>query len=453
MLENYSQELQKILKKEKISIGQKISIKSKDTEFEGFLMPKSAGDPNVIVMKLANGYNIGLAFQSDTEIKKQQDKAVLEKKRIEVKKYKPYPGKPTISLLHTGGTFASRVDYKTGAAYPAFTPEELFFAIPEAGKIANFNTRVVFQMFSEDMEPEHWVLLAKKITQEIEETKPDGIIVTHGTDTMIFTTAAISLMLQNLPIPVIFVGAQRSSDRSSSDAWMNLICAAQFIAKSDFSGVGLCMRGSINDDFCYILDGLHIKKMHSSRRDTFRSVDVLPYAKAFSDGTIEYIRNNYQRKDKTRKLNAVERFDRRVAIVKIYPGIDYRIFDFLHNSGFRGVILEGTGLGNAPVDVIDDYTKHHDDFLAAIKRVVDKGLVVCMTSQCAYGKVNLNVYSSGRRLLKAGVVPIASTTEAAYVKLGWALAHTKDQEEVKKIMLTNYSGEILDRIDPNAFLL
>ncbi|MBI2233130.1 MAG: Glu-tRNA(Gln) amidotransferase subunit GatD [Candidatus Aenigmarchaeota archaeon] len=452
MLENYSQELQKILKKENITTGQKISIKNGNTEYDGFLMPKSAGDPNIIVLKLANGYNIGLAFAPGMNIRKQQDKRTLEKRKAGSGKYKPDPGKPTITLLHTGGTFASRVDYKTGAAYPAFTPEELFFAIPEAGKIANFNTRVVFQMFSEDMEPEHWILLAKKIAQEIEETKPDGIIVTHGTDTMIFTTAAVSLMLQNLSIPVIFVGAQRSSDRSSSDAWMNLMCAAQFIAKSDFSGVALCMHGSVNDDFCYILDGLHIKKMHSSRRDSFRSVDVLPYAKAFPDGTVEYLRNDYQRRDKARKLNALERFDRRVAIVKIYPGVDHRIFDFLHNSGFRGVIIEGTGLGNAPVNVIDDYTKHHDDFLAAIKRTVDKGVVVCMTSQCAYGKAGLNVYSSGRRLLEAGVVPIASTTEAAYVKLGWALAHTKDAKEVKKMMLTNYAGEILERIDPRAFL-
>ena len=181
MLENYSQELQKTLKKENITAGQKISIKNGNTRYDGFLMPKSAGDPNIIVLKLANGYNIGLAFTPGMKIRKQQDKRTLEKRKTGSGKYKPDPGKPTITLLHTGGTFASRVDYKTGAAYPAFTPEELFFAIPEAGKIANFNTRVVFQMFSEDMEPEHWILLAKKIAQEIYGLKgiiAPGVMVT-----------------------------------------------------------------------------------------------------------------------------------------------------------------------------------------------------------------------------------------------------------------------------------
>src|SRR3989338_10417391 len=184
MLENYSQELQKILKKENITVGQKISIKHENTRYDGFLMPKSAGDPNIIVLKLASGYNIGLAFAPGMNIRKQQDKRTLEKGKAGSGKYKPDPGKPTITLLHTGGTFASRVDYRTGAAYPAFTPEELLLAMPELAEIANFNTRVVFQIFSEQMEPEHWMILAKKIAQEIEETKPDGIIVTHGTDTM-----------------------------------------------------------------------------------------------------------------------------------------------------------------------------------------------------------------------------------------------------------------------------
>lgn len=450
MLENYSEEIQKILKRENVSVGQRIAIKKKGKAFEGFLLPKSAGDPDTLVIKLDNGYNIGIEFTNDTLIAKQKEKKELEKK-ISIKKYKPDLSKPTVSLLHTGGTFASRVDYKTGAAYPAFTPEELFFAIPEVKDIANFHTRVVFQMFSGDMEPEHWVLLARKVAEEIEETKPDGIIITHGTDTMVYTAAALSLMLQNLPIPVIFIGAQRSSDRSSSDASMNLVCASQFIANSDFSGVALCMHGSMSDDFCYVHSGLHIKKMHTSRRDTFRSIDVLPYAKVYPDGTVEYLRS-YEKRDKTKKAKLTDRFDKRVAIIKIHPGIDYRIFDYLYKSGFRGIVLEGTGMGNAPVNVLDEYTKHHADFLATIKRIVEKGVVVCMASQCAYGKVNMNVYSYGRKMLAAGAIPVAMTPEAAYVKLGWALAHTKDPEEVKKMMLTNYAGEILEKVDPRAFL-
>lgn len=451
MFENYSEEIRQILKKQDISAGQRVTIKRGGRVYDGFLMPKSSGDPNALVIKLDSGYNAGIEFTKETEIRKHKEKRKLEKPAA-AKKYKPDPGKPTITLLHTGGTFASRVDYRTGAAYPAFTPEELFFAMPEAKDAANFNTRVVFQMYSEDMEPEHWVVLARKVAEEIEETKPDGIIIAHGTDTMAYTTAALSLMLQDLPVPVIFIGSQRSSDRGSSDASMNLLCAARFIANSDFAGVALCMHGSMDDEFCHIIDGLHVKKMHTSRRDTFRSIDAVPYAKAYPDGTIEFLRDDYKKKDRTGKARLVDRFDKRVALIKVHPGIDCRLLDYLCKSGFRGIILEGTGLGNAPVTALDDYTRHHADFLDAIKRCTEKGTVVCMTSQVPYGKVNMNVYSSARMLLDAGVIPLAMTSEAAFVKLGWCLGHTKDAEEAKKMMLTNYSGEILERIDPRAFL-
>ncbi len=440
MLENYSPQIQNFLKKNKIEISDRIAVGG----YEGILMPKSAGDPDTLVLKLDNGYNIGIAFSG--KIKKLKSKG--KKEKIRLKEYKPDPGKKTIAMIHTGGTIASRVDYRTGAVFPAFTAEDLFLSTPELAAIANFRTRVAFQMFSEDMEPMHWIILAEKISEEI-SFGCDGIIIVHGTDTMAYTAAALSYMLQNLSIPVLIVGAQRSSDRGSSDAAMNLICAASFIAKTDFAGVAVCMHGSIDDDYCFALPAANVKKMHTSRRDTFRSIDVLPYAKVHCSGEIEFLRDYSRRSDK--QLVVKNKFDTRVAIVKSRPGFSYRELELFEKAGYKGIIIEGTGLGHVPVTALDKYTQHHKNLLTTIARMTKKGIFVGMVSQCPYGRVNMNVYSTGRDLQKAGVVPLTMTTEAAYVKLGWALA-TAGKERIKEIMLTNIAGEIVERIDPRAFL-
>lgn len=442
MYENYSPLIQNFLKKNKIEVSHRISVDGK----EGILMPKAAGDPNILVLKLDNGYNIGVAFKG---VKIKKLRVEEKKKKLMLKEYKTDTAKKTISMIHTGGTIASRIDYRTGATYPAFTAEDLFFSTPELANIANFRARVAFQMFSEDMEPMHWIVLAEKIKEELERGC-DGIIVVHGTDTMVYTAAALSYMLQNIPVPIIMVGAQRSSDRGSSDAAMNLICAANFITKSDFAGVAICMHGSLDDEYCFVLPATNVKKMHTSRRDTFRSVDMLPFAKVYYNGKIELLKKHYTRRDPNRKPVIENKFDTRVAIVKVRPGFTYRELELFEKAGYKGIILEGTGLGNAPVTVLDNYTQHHKKLLGTLARMTKKGIFIGMTSQCPYGRVNMNVYSTGRDLQKAGVVPLAMTSEAAYVKLGWALA--KNPAKIKEIMLTNIAYEIVEKINPLAFL-
>ncbi len=437
---NYSPALQKALRKNKIEIGDRISVDGK----EGVLMPKSAGNPSTIVLKLDNGYNVGVKAGKTKKLESEKKKTGKTKP----KDYKPDPGKKTIALIGTGGTVASRVDYRTGAVFPAFTPDDLFSAVPELAGIANLRTRVAFQMFSEDMEPAHWVILAEKIKEEI-SSGCDGVIVVHGTDTMSYTAAALSFMLQNIPVPVIMVGAQRSSDRGSSDAAMNLVCAAHFAAESDFAGVAICMHGTMNDDYCFVLPATNVRKMHTSRRDTFRSIDVLPYAKVEYSGKIEFLRGDYGRRG-NRTLILANKFDTRVAILKAHPGFSYRDVELYEKAGYKGIIIEGTGLGHVAVTILDEHTKHHGKMLATIERMVKKGIFIGMTSQCAYGRVNMNVYSSGRDLQKAGVVPLSMTAEAAFAKLGWAIA--TNPKKIKETMLTNVAGEIVERIDPRAFL-
>jgi len=447
MIENYSRQIKDALNKKRIKIGDRIRIEKSGQVYEGLLMPRiETGDPNSLVIKLDNGYNIGISFGKNVKIKKLRLKEKIKKPKAF--KIKFDPSKPSISILATGGTVASRIDYRTGAVIPITEPEELLSAIPELGEIANISTRTIFSMFSEDMEPEHWVILAQKIADEIRDIQPDGIIVMHGTDTMHYTSAALAFMLQNLPIPIILVGSQRSSDRGSSDAAMNLICAAHFIAKSDFSGVAVCMHGSMDDEYCLIHQATRVKKMHTSRRDAFKSIDVLPYAKVHVDGQIEFLRNDYPKRDKTRELKLDAVFDKRVAIIKVRPGLSYKELEFYRS--FRGLVIEGTGLGHAPVSAFDEYTKDHEKILKTLKKM-SKDMIILMTSQCPYGRVNMNVYSTGRDLQKSGVIPCYMTTETAYVKLGWALGHTKDLNEAKELIKNNVAGEIV-RSDPRGFL-
>lgn len=438
---DYSPSAQRLLAKEKIEIGNKISIEKDGKSFDGVLMPNT-GDPNTLVVKLSNGYNIGVSME-DIKIKKlSQPKRPLTKKT----KYEYDKSKKTILILHTGGTVASKIDYETGAVTPAVEPEDLLSSVPELEKIANIRTEMMFQMFSEDMEPEHWMLLAKKIAEE--HHRFDGIIVTHGTDTMHYTSAALSFMLQNIPKPVILVGSQRSSDRGSSDAAMNLLCAVYFIINTDFSGVAVCMHANMNDDDCYIHSGLHVRKMHTSRRDTFRSIDVMPLAKVSRSGAVEFMSIYEKPKD---VFKPVIVFDKKVALIKMRPGFNYKEFEFYEKSSYRGVVIEGTGLGHAPINNIDKYTLHHQLLLSAIKRLAKSG-VVAMTSQCLYGKINMNVYSTGRKLLDAGVIPVQMTPETAFVKLGWVLGQTRNVEAAKNLFMMNLMGEQTERIDPKAFL-
>lgn len=438
---DYSAAVKKLLEKEKIEIGDMVRIEKDNKIMEGIVMPNT-GDPNVLIIKISSGYNVGISVDNAKIKKLKKEKKQPPKKP----KYEYDKSKKTILILHTGGTVASKIDYETGAVSASITPEDLIASIPELANIANIRTEMVFQMYSGDMEPDHWIILAKKIAEEYERF--DGIIVTHGTDTIHYTAAALSFMLKNIPKPIILVGSQRSSDRGSSDAAMNMMCATYFIVNTDYSGVALCMHANSNDDDCYVHSGLHVRKMHTSRRDAFRSIDVMPIAKVSRNGSVEMI-GGFEKPIEPFKSLPV--FNRKVAIVKIHPAFDHKQLEFYEKNGYKGIVLEGTGLGHAPVDVLDKYTKHHAMILSAIKKLT-KNSVVGMTSQCIYGKVNMNVYSYGRKLLEAGVIPVQMTPETAFVKLGWILGHTKNLEAAKNLFQMNLIGEQVERIDPKAFL-
>jgi len=430
-----------ILKEKGISVGDKIVIDS----IEGILMPRSEFvESDVIVVKMSNGYNIGIKFKERMKIElieKRERKAPKETIKEEFD-----PKKPTVSILACGGTIASRVEYRTGAAFPSFSPEEIIEAFPEIKEIANIKARKLFDLFSEDMQPEHWKIIAQEVAKEI-ESGVDGVVLMHGTDTMHYTSAALSFLLQDLPVPVVLVGAQRSSDRGSSDNRINLISAILFASRGDIAEVVVCMHENLNDDYCAIHRGTKVRKMHTSRRDAFKSVNISPLARVdYHERKIEYLTSNFRKRDKNRKLKLDTNINPNVGVFYFHPGAKP---EFLREMAkfYEGIVIAATGLGHVGVNPGND--KLAKSFLPVIKELIEKNIPIVFAPQTIFGRLNMNVYSTGRILEKAGVIGNLCdwTIETALVKLMFALGHTKDIDEIRKMMLTNMAGEISERIE------
>ena len=443
----YSKELQKIFDGNKIEIGDGILVEGKAGSIKGELMPSTeAGNPDVIVIKLDNGYNIGIAYSHDVEINKISTgtKGV----KFPAAKISKKPGLPKVTLLYTGGTIGSKIDYKTGGVYMLVKPEELLYDVPELSELANIEVKHLFSIASEDMSYVEWQRIAKEAADAL-NSGSRGIVITMGTDTMHYTAAALSFMLQDLNAPVVITGAQRSSDRGSSDAFLNLLCAVQIAAKSDIAEVGICMHASSSDDRCAFIRGNRARKMHTSRRDAFKAINDKPLA--FVDRKLNITYNNTYNKivdDIDEAVEAAIGFESKVALVKVYPNSDPEILDFYAKKGYKGIIIEGTGLGHAPVSTI------HEDMLWRdhIKNAVEKGIIVGMTSQCLYGRVNSNVYRNLRIIRGLEVTYCEDMLpETALVKLGWLLG-SFNADEAKQLLGRNLKMEIKSRSMFDAFV-
>lgn len=412
-------------------------------------MPSS--NKNVVMLKLDNGYNIGFQKKEVKSMTTTKKKPSVKKTSTKSKKgftNKTEKGKTkvtkkknlkTVSILHCGGTIASKVDYETGAVKAKFKPEELMEMFPELGKIINIKSRLVANMMSENMRFAHYNQIAK----EIEKEKTDGIIITHGTDMLHYTAAALAFILEDLNIPVILVGAQRSSDRGSSDAFMNLKCAANFIAQSDFAEVAICMHSSTEDKTCSILPGVKSRKLHSSRRDAFQAVNSEPFASVNEEGKINWLRKTYVKQDGKRKLQLKLFKEKKIGFLKAHPQMfseELNIFE-----KFDGLILEGTGLGHFPTEKYDNNTKEHELITKAIEKLTKK-IPVVMTTQTIFGGVNMNVYSPGRKLSEVGVLGNGQDlpAETAFIKLGWLLSNF-EKSEISNLWNMNFRGEISNK--------
>jgi glutamyl-tRNA(Gln) amidotransferase subunit D len=417
-----------------------VVLKTDKGEFEGVILPRSeTADGDHIVLKLKSGYNIGIRADRISEIVETGFKEAIYK--IPEQEFPYSPDKPNVTLLGTGGTIASRLDYRTGAVIPAFTPGELYGAVPELADLCNLETLKLYGVFSENMGPEQWIALAEEIGRQVEKGVA-GIVIGHGTDTMHHTSAVLSYMVQNSPVPIVMVGSQRSSDRPSSDAAFNLRCATYTAAHSNIAEVMVCMFGPTSDEYNLLHRGTRVRKMHSSYRSTFRTIGDIPIATVTPE-KFTPLKNDYKRRRKDRKIDIKAVFEEMVSIVYYYPNMRPDIIESLIDNGYKGIVIAGTGLGHV-----------NKPLYPALKKAHDAGVAVFMTVQTLWGYVQMYVYDTGRDMMELGVVPAGNMLpEAAYAKLGWVLAQTTDPEKVKEMMLTPIADEITEREPFDGYLI
>lgn len=438
----YREPMLSVMKKHGITVWCEVEAETKRGPFAGLVLPRSeTSDPEHLVLKLISGYNVGIRFDTITKITKTGFRRAEYK--IPEEEFPVDPDKPRVILFGTGGTIASRLDYRTGAVIPAFSPGELYGSVPELADVCNLHTEKLFGVFSENMGAEQYLVLAERIGQAIADGY-DGVVVGHGTDTMHHTAAALSFMVQRSPIPIVMVGSQRSSDRPSSDAARNLIAAAHAAARGPIAEVMVCMFGPTSDRYNLLHRGTRVRKMHSSYRSTFRTLGDIPLAIVEENGTIKPLKDNYASRRDDREALVQPAFEQKVTILYYYPNMQPDVIDALVGCGYKGIVIAGTGLGHVNRLVYP-----------ALERAAEAGVQIYMTLQTLWGFVQMHVYETGREILELGVIPLANMLpEAAYIKLGWALGlHPDDPAAVKAVMTTPIADEMTDGEPPDGYLV
>ena len=421
--------------------GDRIEVRINGKTETGMLL--DSHDRGILLLKLDSGYNIGLKKEDISEINIIKRK----EKEKETEDVKLSGKKPIIDFYLTGGTISSKLDPETGGVKWLIDSKELFSMYPEIFDVADIRVKTPFSKASENMNSKDWIGLAKLVSKSLKDNNVKGVIISHGTDFLHYTSSVLSFMLGKLNKPVVLTYSQRSSDRGSSDSRLNLICAAR-MALSDVAEVMLVGHATINDDYCYALRGVNVCKLHSSRRDTFRPINDVAIAKIWQDGKIEIIDNEVVKRNIKRPVKVDAVFDDRVALIKFYPGQDPSILDYYRKKGYRGLIIEMSGLGHV-------LSEGKNNWIPKLKEIIKKGMFVYAAPQTLYGRLDPLVYSPGRKLKEMGVVylqEMLSTT--ALIKLGWILAHKSWRGSVatKAKMLEDLHGEIGKKIRVDSFL-
>ncbi len=425
-----------------INPGDQVKVELIKYDYEGTLLETSQDEKGLILLKLKSGYNIGFVRKDVLNVKLLKKGSDKEKKEIDLKVSKD---KPNIAMIVTGGTIAARLNPKKGGVDWLTDPAMLLNAYPGLyDKVNVVKVEVPFMKASEDMDYKDWQAIAKTCESLLNDGNIAGVIITHGTDFLHYTSAALSFFLKNLNKPVVLTYSQRSVDRASSDANLNLQCAA-LGAISDIAQVMLVGHATTNDDYCYAMPGTKVRKLHSSRRDAFKVVNGKPYAKINAEKNSVELISDFVRRGKNKKVSIDAVYEEKVALIKVYPGQDPSILDFYTKEKFKGIILEMSGLGHVPT------MRARKGWTKKLAEIQKKGMIVCATTQCINGRVDPLVYSNGRELLETGIIYTEDMiSETALVKLGWVLGHkewAKDKEKVKEMMLTNIAGELNERLE------
>ena len=412
------------LQQKQVKVGDSVKVHA-DLTYSGIVMPRYEHTADThLVIKLKSGYNIGIELDKIKDVEKINSTSSHTTKTAT----KHNPKLPKVLLLSTGGTIASKIDYRTGAVTPALTAEELNESVPELATIANIDAKVLLSEYSENIMPKDWLDMAQKIQEYAESDEYVGIILAHGTDTMQYTSSFLSFALSGFPLPVAMVGSQRSSDRASSDAALNLIGATQFLVQCNTNGIYVIMHQDENDQTIACHIGTRVRKNHTSKRGAFETVGNVP---AFLIVDDKVYRNSKEEMFSSKEFQPAINLSERVALVKYYPGYDPARLQGIIDSGTRAIIFEGTGLGHVGRNMYP-----------VIKQASQREIFMGMTSQCIDGRIRMTVYESGRDLLSLGVVPLEDMIpEVALVKAMWACGNTENNQEIKEIMLRKIASE------------
>ena len=245
---------------------------------------------------------------------------------------------------------------------------------------------------------------------------------------MHYSSAFLSFALSGFKKPITLVGSQRSSDRPSSDAALNLIAATKFLVSTESTVVFIVMHQNESDDAIAGHLGTRVRKNHTSKRSAFQTVGSDPAFVVYEDKILKNLEKDFfSGADYNPRIN----LDTKVALVKYHPGFDPEVIESLINLKYRAIIFEGTGLGHVGKTMYD-----------SIKKAKEKGIFLGMTSQCIDGRVSMTVYESGRDLLDMGIIPLENMIpEVALVKAMWVLGNSNSDDEIKNMMLEKYSSE------------
>ena len=416
--------------------GDFVSIKTKDKTWTGNIL--ESHDPEIVLLKLGSGYNIGIRENKilSVEIKKSVEEKINEKIKLEKNKELR-----NIAMIITGGTISARLDPKTGGVIST-DKEEILRIVPEITKICNIvKIKKPFMKWSENMNIGDWKKISKATIELLNDPKIDGIIITHGTDFLHYTAAALAFSLKKLNKPVAITHSQKSIDRGSTDAHLNLLCAAKFVT-SEIAEVALIGHKNSNDEICLAMPATKTRKMHTPKRDAFQPINDIPIAEITKEHM--EITKEFKIKNIKSKVEDESKFSDKVALIKFYPGQHPEILEHYVSQGYKGIVIEATGIGQVAGKGSDN------NWLPTIKKLIKKGVIICVTPQTIYGRLNLHVYDNGIELEKTGVINLKDMlSETAFVKLSWVLGHPSWARDLKKVrakMLENVAGEFNEKI-------
>lgn len=440
-----SRKIEKVMKKElhpEKFVGKKVKISAEDQEFEGTLI--FSYDPDVVLLKLTSGYNLGIEKNKINKITEKKEKAE-KKEKFKPKIVKPKTGLPEVAFIVTGGTIASSLDYKTGAVKPLTRPDDIIAVAPKINELAKPIIESPFMVLTENITAKHLKTLALAVEKALNKPNIKGVIILMGTDILHYVAAALAFMFPSPNKPVILTCAQRSIDRGSSDALLNLTCST-YATLSNIAEVLIVSHATSNDNFCFALRATKTRKMHTSRRDTFRPINTKPLATIWENGTLKTYQE-YNKREEKKKVKAQPFFEEKTALVKWYPNASPSQLEFFIKQKYKGLVIEATGFGHVAIE-------GSGSWLPAIKKATKNGIIIAFAPQTLYGRLDPFVYETGRKLKEAGIIYLADMLpETAYIKLAWLLGKEKDKNKVKAAMFENLAHEFNPQLSEKDFLI